>query len=223
MVTLSDLKDLLWFENISPHNEPLFPLLGFGMLSIKQLGILGSGIMLAWGIWQKTGDYLAIIPAVIVLILYAYSRILCSGTYLIHDSRCIHSCSRNYYAYQYSCSQNLTSRSSFFEAILYIHYNEKFVLNKKVIFYYMDLIIWKKFNIQITLIAIMLVPLWILVRSDHLILFMIFLSAIIVILMSLYSKPIYNWIYRKKIHMKIFTHLYSNIPTENIWCLHYKK
>ena len=69
MVTLSDLKDLLWFENISPHNEPLFPLLGFGMLSIKQLGILGSGIMLAWGIWQKTGDYLAIIPAVIVLIL----------------------------------------------------------------------------------------------------------------------------------------------------------
>ena len=57
MVTLSDLKDLLWFENISPHNEPLFPLLGFGMLSIKQLGILGSGIMLAWGIWQKTGDY----------------------------------------------------------------------------------------------------------------------------------------------------------------------
>ncbi len=69
MTTLSDLKDLLWFENISPHNEPLFPLLGFGMLSIKQLGILGSGIMLAWIIWQKTGDYLAIIPAVIVLIL----------------------------------------------------------------------------------------------------------------------------------------------------------
>ena len=69
MTTLSDLKDLLWFENISPHNEPLFPLLGFGMLSIKQLGILGAGIMLAWGIWQKTGDYLAIIPAVIVLIL----------------------------------------------------------------------------------------------------------------------------------------------------------
>ena len=69
----------------------------------------------------------------------------------------------------------------------------------------------------------MLVPLWILVRSDHLILFMIFLSAIIVILMSLYSKPIYNWIYRKKIHMKIFTHLYSNIPTENIWCLQFIK
>ena len=87
----------------------------------------------------------------------------------------------------------------------------------------MDLIIWKKFNIQITLIAIMLVPLWILVRSDHLILFMIFLSAIIVILMSLYSKPIYNWIYRKKIHMKMFTHLYSNIPTENIWCLQFIK
>ena len=69
----------------------------------------------------------------------------------------------------------------------------------------------------------MLVPLWILVRSDHLILFMIFLSAIIVILMSLYSKPIYNWIYRKKIHMKMFTHLYSNIPTENIWCLQFIK
>ena len=41
--------------------------------------------------------------------------------------------------------------------------------------------------------------------------------------MSLYSKPIYNWIYRKKIHMKIFTHLYSNIPTENIWCLQFIK
>ena len=41
--------------------------------------------------------------------------------------------------------------------------------------------------------------------------------------MSLYSKPIYNWIYRKKIHMKMFTHLYSNIPTENIWCLQFIK
>ncbi|MDI1494860.1 MAG: putative membrane protein [Cenarchaeum symbiont of Oopsacas minuta] len=69
MVTLSDLKDLLWFENITPHNESMFPILGFGTLSIKQLGILGAGIMFTWSLWQKTGDYLAVIPVVIALIL----------------------------------------------------------------------------------------------------------------------------------------------------------
>ncbi len=83
----------------------------------------------------------------------------------------------------------------------------------------MSLKIWKKFNIQIALIVIMLVPLWSLVKSDHLILFIIFLSIIIIMLISLYSKSIYSWIYHKRIHVRMFTHLYSNMPTENIWCL----
>ena len=87
----------------------------------------------------------------------------------------------------------------------------------------MSLKIWKKFNIQIALIVIMLIPLWSLVKSDHLILFMIFLSIIIIMLISLYNKSVYSWIYHKKIHVRMFTQLYSNMPTENIWCLQFIK
>ena len=87
----------------------------------------------------------------------------------------------------------------------------------------MRLKIWKKLDLQVVLVAIMLVMLWTSIRLNHLMLFMIFLSAIIMTLMSLYSKSLYNWSYRKKNRVNVFTQLYNNMPTENIWYLQFIK
>ncbi len=87
----------------------------------------------------------------------------------------------------------------------------------------MRLKIWKKPDLQVVLVAIMLVMLWISIRLNHLMLFMIFLSAIIMMLMLLYSKSLYNWSYRKKNRVSVFTQLCNNMPTENIWYLQFIK
>lgn len=55
--------EVLWFEDVSPFNEPVFSFPFVGRLSMRQLAILGIGFMISYALFQSTGDVLSIIPA----------------------------------------------------------------------------------------------------------------------------------------------------------------
>lgn len=52
----------MWFEGVNPFNESVFEFPIIGKLSMRQMLILGLGVMLSWSIYQSTGNYLALIP-----------------------------------------------------------------------------------------------------------------------------------------------------------------
>ncbi len=54
--------DLLWFEDVNPFNESVFEFPVVGKLSMRQMLILGLGVMLSWSLYQSTGNYLSLAP-----------------------------------------------------------------------------------------------------------------------------------------------------------------
>jgi hypothetical protein len=54
--------ELLWFEDVNPFNEAVFAFPIIGKLSMRQMLILGLGIMASWGIYQSTDNYASLIP-----------------------------------------------------------------------------------------------------------------------------------------------------------------
>lgn len=54
--------ELLWFEDVNPFNEAVFAFPIVGKLSMKQMLVLGLGIMVSWGIYQSTASYVSLIP-----------------------------------------------------------------------------------------------------------------------------------------------------------------
>ncbi|MFY9299881.1 MAG: hypothetical protein WAO91_01655 [Candidatus Nitrosotenuis sp.] len=57
--------EVLWFEDVSPFNEPVFSFPFVGRLSMRQLAILGIGFMISYALFQSTGDVLSIIPGLV--------------------------------------------------------------------------------------------------------------------------------------------------------------
>jgi len=57
--------ELLWFDDVSPFNESVFEFPVVGKLSMRQMLMLGLGMMLSWGIYQSTASYAALIPALV--------------------------------------------------------------------------------------------------------------------------------------------------------------
>ncbi len=55
--------EVLWFEDVSPFNEPVFSFPFVGRLSMRQLAILCIGFMISYALFQSTGEVLSIIPA----------------------------------------------------------------------------------------------------------------------------------------------------------------
>ncbi|MBI1664006.1 MAG: hypothetical protein IS860_11115, partial [Nitrosopumilus sp.] len=58
-------REVLWFEDVNPFNEPVFSFPFIGRLSMRQLAILGVGFMISYALFQSTGDVLAIAPALV--------------------------------------------------------------------------------------------------------------------------------------------------------------
>ena len=56
-------REVLWFEDVNPFNEPVFSFPFVGRLSMRQLAILGIGFMASYALFQSTGDVLSIIPS----------------------------------------------------------------------------------------------------------------------------------------------------------------
>ncbi len=54
--------DLLWFEDVNPFNESVFEFPAVGKLSMRQMLILGLGVMLSWSLYQSTANYLSLVP-----------------------------------------------------------------------------------------------------------------------------------------------------------------
>jgi hypothetical protein len=54
--------DLLWFEDVNPFNESVFEFPLVGKLSMRQMLILGLGVMISWSLYQSTGNYLSLVP-----------------------------------------------------------------------------------------------------------------------------------------------------------------
>jgi hypothetical protein len=54
--------DLLWFEDVNPFNESVFEFPVVGKLSMRQMLILGLGVMLSWSLYQATANYLSLVP-----------------------------------------------------------------------------------------------------------------------------------------------------------------
>jgi hypothetical protein len=54
--------EVLWFEDVSPFNEPVFSFPFVGRLSMRQLAVLGVGFMISYGLFQSTGEVPSIIP-----------------------------------------------------------------------------------------------------------------------------------------------------------------
>ncbi len=52
----------MWFEDVNPFNESVFEFPMVGKLSMRQMLILGMGVMLSWGLYQSTGNYLSLAP-----------------------------------------------------------------------------------------------------------------------------------------------------------------
>ena len=57
--------EVLWFEDVSPFNEPVFSFPFVGRLSMRQLAILGIGFMISYALFQSTGEVLSIIPGLV--------------------------------------------------------------------------------------------------------------------------------------------------------------
>lgn len=58
-------REVLWFEDVSPFNEPVFSFPFVGRLSMRQLAILGVGFMVSYPLFQSTGDVLSVVPALV--------------------------------------------------------------------------------------------------------------------------------------------------------------
>lgn len=58
-------REVLWFEDVSPFNEPVFSFPFVGRLSMRQLAILGVGFVISYALFQSTGDVLSVVPALI--------------------------------------------------------------------------------------------------------------------------------------------------------------
>lgn len=54
--------ELLWFEDVNPFNESVFAFPIVGKLSMRQMLILGLGIMFSWSLYQSTANYGSLIP-----------------------------------------------------------------------------------------------------------------------------------------------------------------
>jgi hypothetical protein len=54
--------ELLWFEDVNPFNEAVFAFPLVGKLSMKQMLVLGLGIIVSWGIYQSTANYVSLAP-----------------------------------------------------------------------------------------------------------------------------------------------------------------
>ncbi|MEM3064456.1 MAG: hypothetical protein QW177_03690 [Candidatus Nitrosotenuis sp.] len=54
--------EMLWFEDVNPFNEAVFAFPVVGKLSMRQMLVLGLGIMTSWGIYQSTANYASLIP-----------------------------------------------------------------------------------------------------------------------------------------------------------------
>ncbi|MEM4252410.1 MAG: hypothetical protein QXE84_02680 [Candidatus Nitrosotenuis sp.] len=57
--------EVLWFEDVSPFNEPVFSFPFVGRLSMRQLAILGIGFMISYALFQSSGEVLSIIPGLV--------------------------------------------------------------------------------------------------------------------------------------------------------------
>ncbi|MEW6043439.1 MAG: hypothetical protein AB1608_04180 [Thermoproteota archaeon] len=57
--------ELLWFEDVNPFNEAVFAFPIIGKLSMRQMLILGLGIMISWSIYQATANYASLIPMLV--------------------------------------------------------------------------------------------------------------------------------------------------------------
>lgn len=58
-------REVLWFEDVSPFNEPVFSFPFVGRLSMRQLAVLGVGSMVSYPLFQSTGDVLSVVPALV--------------------------------------------------------------------------------------------------------------------------------------------------------------
>lgn len=54
--------ELLWFEDVNPFNEAVFEFPVVGKLSMRQMLILGLGIIASWTLYQSTANYISLIP-----------------------------------------------------------------------------------------------------------------------------------------------------------------
>ncbi|MEM4378192.1 MAG: hypothetical protein QXX85_04310 [Candidatus Nitrosotenuis sp.] len=54
--------ELLWFEDVNPFNEAVFAFPIVGKLSMRQMLVLGLGIITSWGIYQSTANYASLVP-----------------------------------------------------------------------------------------------------------------------------------------------------------------
>ncbi|MGI0004727.1 MAG: hypothetical protein ACREAX_05460 [Candidatus Nitrosotenuis sp.] len=57
--------ELLWFEDVNPFNESVFEFPVVGKLSMRQMLILGLGVMLSWSLYQSTASYMSLIPMLV--------------------------------------------------------------------------------------------------------------------------------------------------------------
>lgn len=58
-------REVLWFEDVSPFNEPVFSFPFIGRLSMRQLAVLGVGFIVSYALFQSTGDVLSVVPALV--------------------------------------------------------------------------------------------------------------------------------------------------------------
>ena len=58
-------REVLWFEDVSPFNEPVFSFPFIGRLSMRQLAVLGVGFMISYALFQSTGDVLSVVPGLV--------------------------------------------------------------------------------------------------------------------------------------------------------------
>lgn len=58
-------REVLWFEDVSPFNEPVFSFPFVGRLSMRQLAVLGVGFIVSYALFQSTGDVLSVVPALV--------------------------------------------------------------------------------------------------------------------------------------------------------------
>lgn len=58
-------REVLWFEDVNPFNEPVFSFPFIGRLSMRQLAILGVGFMISYTLFQSTGNILSVVPALV--------------------------------------------------------------------------------------------------------------------------------------------------------------
>lgn len=61
-------REVLWFEDVSPFNEPVFAFPVVGRLSMRQLAIIGIGFLVSYPWFQATGDIIAVAPSLVCMV-----------------------------------------------------------------------------------------------------------------------------------------------------------